>query len=43
MKKKRIENYIYFFIFAFIMGNLTVVFVDEYKIYKADGPWDAFL
>lgn len=42
MKKKGLKIIFIFFIFAFIMGNLTVVFADEYKGYKADGPWDAF-
>lgn len=42
MKKKGLKIIVVFFIFAFIMGNLTVVFADEYKGYKADGPWDAF-
>ena len=42
MKKKGLKIIFIFFIFAFIMGNLTVVFANEYKGYKADGPWDAF-
>ena len=42
MKKKGLKIIFIFFIFAFIMGNLTVVFADEYKGHKADGPWDAF-
>lgn len=42
MKKKGLKIIFVFFIFAFIMGNLTMVFADEYKGYKADGPWDAF-
>ena len=42
MKKKGLKILFIFFIFAFIMGNLTVVFADEYKGHKADGPWDAF-
>ena len=42
MKKKGFKIIFVFLIFAFIIGNLTVVFADEYKGYKADGPWDAF-